>query len=428
VVTSTELQHHMTAPEQHRPASGQFEVLELLWQGRSALAKSAVLGFVIALGIAFLIPKQYESTTRLMPPDSQSLSGVGVPAAILGSLPSGAAEMATNLFGGKAAGATFVGVLQSRTVQDDLINRFDLRKVYGYKRYVDARRKLASRTSIAEDSKSGIITIAVTDNDPERARAIAASYVEYLNSLVSQLSTSTARAERVFLDGRLRSVKQDLDDSALRLSKFSSKNRTFDPQLQAKAMLEATAALQGQLVAAQTELSGLEQIYGPENSRVKASRARVGELQARLRGISGQSETATGSLGGSPTLGSSELYPSLEQLPLLGNTYVDLARRAKMDETIYEVLTKEFEFAKVQEAKEIPMVKVLDPADLPEKKSFPPRLIIGLLGGILAFLGVCAWFMLARWYSNLALDDPRKRFVIEFSRKLRSRLTAQPSQ
>ena len=228
-------------------AASPAEVLELLWQRRSWLWRCAAIGFVTALLLAFVIPKQYESTARLMPPDSQSATGAGLAAAIMGTLPAGSAGIAGNFLGIKSPGAMFVGVLQSRTVQDDLINQFDLRSAYGMKQYGDARKKLAGRTAINEDTKSGIITITVTDNNPERARALAAGYVEQLNRLVSKVSTSSARREREFLEERLQKVKVDLDEATLRLSQFSSRNMTFDPQLQGRAMLDAAATLQGQL-------------------------------------------------------------------------------------------------------------------------------------------------------------------------------------
>jgi len=406
-VISSEPPRQVEAPHLRTPTNGKFEAFELLWQRRAVIAKSAALGFIVALSVAFLIPKQYESTTRLMPPDSQALSSTSAVAAVVGSLPAGAADLAGNLFGSKVTGATFVGVLQSRTVQDDLINHFDLRKIYGLKRYVDTRKKLSSRTDIAEDAKSGIITISVIDNDPTRARDLAAGYVDDLNRLLSQLSSSAARRERIFLEERLQKVKQDLDEATLRLGTFSSQNMAFDPQLQGKALLDAASALQGQLIAAESELSGLEQVYGPENSRVRIARARVGELRSKLRGISGRTVPGKGNTSSV----ASELYPSLEQLPLLGNTYGDLARRAKIDESIFEVLTKQYELAKVQEAKEIPTIKVLDAANVPERKSFPPRLIIALLAALLSAVTAAMWSIVRVKWADISDSDRRKRLL-----------------
>jgi capsule polysaccharide export protein KpsE/RkpR len=181
-------------------------------------------------------------------------------------------------------------------------------------------------------------------------------------------------------------VKQDLDATSGRLSQFSSKNATLDVQTQGKAMIEAAARLQGELIAAETQLSGLQAIYTNENVRVRSTQARIAELRTQLRKFRG--------VAGEPTPGegdADQLYPSVRELPLLGVTYYDLYRQMKIEEAVYEFLTKQCELAKVQEAKEIPVVKVMDAPDVAEKRSFPPRLAIIILTTLLAFSGGVAW-------------------------------------
>lgn len=312
------------------------------------------------------------------------------------------------------SGATVVGILNSRTIQDDIINAFDLRASYGERRYEDARRILQKRSSVSEDKKNGIITISVQDHSPQKAAAMAQAYVDDLNSRVAELTTSAAHRERVFLEERLGKVKQQLDDATLKLSQFSSKNKTLDPQIQGKAMLDAASALQGQLIAAETELSGLRQIYGSENYRVKAAAARVGELRGRLKTFSGtQASGVSKNTDASQDTG--ELYPSLEQLPLLGNTYYELARQAKIEEALYEVLIKQYELAKVEEVKELPSIKVLDKPVVPERKAYPPRLLIVAGGTILGFLCAGAWLFVRQVWLRLADDDPVKVGVRELA-------------
>ncbi|HEY5176685.1 MAG TPA: GNVR domain-containing protein [Terriglobales bacterium] len=384
-----------------------LSLLDLIGHNRRTLLTLVIAGLAISTAIAFSIPKRYEAVTRLMPPDQSNMN-----AAMLGALTAKAGDaigaVAGDALGLRTSGATMVGILGSRTIQDDLINQFDLRKVYSAKRYNDTRKILEKRTIISEDKKSGIITISVEDSSPQRAATLARAYVEDLNNRVSQLTTSSAHRERVFLEERLQSVKQELDAATLRLSQFSSKNKTFDPQIQGKAMIEAASTLQGQLIAAETELKGLEQIYGPENSRVRAASARAAELRHKLRGMSGDT-------GGPPddnaTPKSDELYPSLEQLPLLGNTYYDLARRAKIDEAVYEVLTKRYELAKVEEAKEIPSIKVLDEPVVPEAKSWPPRLLFIVFGLLVSLVLACVWVLAKAGYESLDSHDPRRLLV-----------------
>ena len=373
---------------------------------RAFLVRSLLVGFVLSTAIAFLIPTRYEAVARLMPPDQTSGLGAAAFAALGSKVGDGVSSLAGDLLGMRTTGATLVGILSSRTVQDDLINQFDLRKVYWRRKYDDARKILESRTSIGEDKKSGIITINVQDTDRQRAVSMALAYVNDLNGRVSQLATSSARRERVFLEDRLVRVKQELDASSLALSRFSSKNKTFDPQIQGKAMLEAASTLQGQLIAAETELSGIQQIYGPMNSRVRAASARVAELRAEMHKLAGPAATDSSS-SDLPRV-DSQPYPSLEQLPLLGNTYYDLYRRTRIDEAIYEVLTRQYELAKVQEAKELPTIRVLDEPVPAEHKSFPPRLAIIVFGTILFLSAGVAYCAGRTAFESLDPHDPNR--------------------
>ena len=382
--------------------------LRLLWDQRRFLFRVIGCGLVIATLIAFLIPKRYESTARLMPPD-QSSSGMAMLAALTAKTGSGLGGFAGDLLGMKSSSALFVGILRSRTVEDRLIEKFDLKKVYGDRRMEDARKQLENNTQISEDRKNGIITISVTDKSPQRAAAIAQAYVEELDRLVGELNTSSAHRERVFLEERLKAVKQDLDAAAKEFSEFASKNAAIDIKEQGRAMVEAAATLQGQLIAAQSELEGLKQIYTDNNVRVRSVRARVAELQKQLEKLSGKDAGAT------PLKGQAgeSLYPSIRKLPLLGVTYADLYRRTKIQETVYELLTQQYELAKVQEVKETPSVKVLDEPVVPEKKAFPPRLLIMLLGAILSFVVGVVWLLgTARW-EEIDPHDPGKMFALE---------------
>jgi uncharacterized protein involved in exopolysaccharide biosynthesis len=394
------------------PAAGRssaaklLALLDLVAQQRKLLLTLVACGFLLSVAIAFLIPARYEAVTRLMPPDQSSGMGARMIGALTAKAGDAVGGLASDLLGAQNTTATLVGILSSNTVQDELINRFDLRAVYSKKKYEAAREVLTRRTDLLEDRRSGIITIRVQDANPRRAAALAQAYFDALNSRVSQLTTSSAHRERVFLEGRLQTVKQQLDEATLQLSRFSSKTKTFDPEIEGKAMLEAASNLQGQAIAAESELRGLEQIYGPENSRVRAGSAKLSELQSKLRRLNGSSLQDTVAHDQSE-----EPYPSIEQLPLLGNTYYDLARRAKIDEAIYEILTKEYELAKVEEAKEIPSIKVLDAPTVPESKSWPPRLFIVLFGTFVSIAVACLWVLGEAGYRSLDSNDPRRRLT-----------------
>jgi len=387
--------------------------LRLLWNERSFFWRIVGLGFVTATVIAFLIPNKYTSTTRLMPPDQSAGSGLAMLAGMAGKSASASlGDLGGELLGLKTTGDLFAGVLHSQTVEDDVILKFDLRKIYRDKLWEDARKRLSENTSISIDEKSGIMSIAVTDKSPQRAAAIAQEYVAVLNRTVTDLNTSSAHRERVFLQGRLAQVQQNLESAEKQFSQFASKNTAIDIEEQGKAMIQAGANLEGQLIAAQTELEGLRQIFTDNNVRVRETQARIDEIRRQLQKLGGTAPASSKGKPG-PVADASSLYPPIRELPILGVTYADLYRQTKVQEAVFEVLTQEYELAKVEEAKETPSVKVLDPANIPEKKSAPHRLLTIFAGTFLAATFGIAWvFGSAKW-QEIDEKDPGKLLAQE---------------
>jgi uncharacterized protein involved in exopolysaccharide biosynthesis len=169
------------------------------------------------------------------------------------------------------------------------------------------------------------------------------------------------------------------------------------------------------LIAAQAELSGLQQIYTANNVRVRSAAARVNELQKKLNemgGVGTQAELKS----------QNSLYPSIRKLPLLGVAYADLYRQTKIQETVYELLTQQYELAKVQEAKEIPTVKVLDPAMVPTKRSFPPRTVIVVFGTMLGITLMMTWIVGKAQWESVDASDPRRVFATEVFTTVQARM------
>lgn len=401
----------------------------LIWDHRQFIFRATAIGMLLSALVAFLIPKRFQATARLMPPD-QGTSGMGLAmmAAASGSagsqtgsgqLGSSLGSMAGDLLGLKNSSDLFIGILQSRTVLDDVINKFDLKKVYSDRLIEDARDDLQKNTTVTADRKSGIIEIQVVDKSPTRAAAIAGEYISQLNQVVVSLNTSSAHREREFLEGRLVQVKQDLETAEQNFSQFATKNTALDIPTQGKAMIEAAATLEAELISAQTELEGLKQVYADGNVRVRAIQARIDELRHQLEknlgGKTAGASTANGQNGPS-------LYPTIHELPALGVGYADLYRNTRIQELVFQTLTQQYELAKVQEAKETPSVKVLDSPDVPGKKSFPPRLLIVVIGAILAMAGSISWIFSKRGWEETRQEDPQKVFAQEVLHTVRARL------
>lgn len=401
--------------------------LSLLWSERRFLTRCTLVGLAASIVIVLLIPVRFTSTTRLMPPEQSSTSGI---AAMLASVTSGGTSalgaLGGDLLGLKTSGDLFLGVLRSRSIQDALVAKFDLRKVYGINSWDDARKQLEKRTDVTADRKSGIITVVVQDHDRQRAASLAAEYVAQLDRVVTSMNNSSAHKERVFLERRLVQVDQDLEDSEQDFSKFASKNTAIDIKEQGKSMIEAAALVEGQLIAAQTELQSLRQLYTENNVRVRATEARVEELRRQLTKLGGSARPIPDSSPDAQTPAESgaqqeDRPPTIRELPALGVPYADLLRRVKVQEALFETLTKEYELAKIDEAKESLSVKVLDPANLPERKSFPPRTILVILLTMLTLGGAAAWvFVKTRWH-RMDPHDPGKLLAQEMFGTIRSK-------
>lgn len=372
--------------------------LQALWQARRWMARVVLGVAVLATVVAFLIPKRYEATARLMPPDASLASSV------LGQTAGSLAGLAQSALGIKSSGALFVGILKSQSVQDALIRKFDLQRVYHVRYLEDARRELEDRSDISEDRMSGIVILKVTDRDPRRAAAMANEYINQLNWVVSHLTTSAARRERIFLEQRLQQLQRDLEVAERQFSRFSAQKGTIDIQTQGRAMVEAAASLQGQLIATQAQLEALRQIYTDNNVRVRSLEAQAAKLRQELVRLVGK--------GADENSTATELYPPLRQLPLLGVQYADLLRQVRVQEAVYETLTKEYELAKVEEAREIPTVKVLDQPVVPTKKSFPPRLLIVVLSTMLAGMLAVSWVLAHAAWQAADPEDPRKQVAL----------------
>jgi uncharacterized protein involved in exopolysaccharide biosynthesis len=392
----------------------------LLWQHRHALARVAGVALLLSAAIAFIIPKRFESTARIMPPEPPS-SGAAMLAAIAGRSLGGlgnVGSLAGSLLGTRSSSALFIDLLHSRTISDHLIDRFNLQHVYKKRYRIDTVKYLAHHTTVEDDKKSGVITITFTDTDPVRAQAITRTYLDELNSMVTHASTSSAHREREFIEKRLVNVQAELEDAEKALSQFSSVNTTLDIKEQTHAMVEAGAKLQAELIVGQSELESLEQIYGNENVRVRAARARIGVLKSELTRMSGSSSPEEEPNQSS----SSELYPSLRQLPRLAVPYANLYRRVRIQETVFELLSQQYEMARIEEAKDTPVVAVIDQPLVAEKKSFPPRLLVILILTALAVGCTSFYIVIAHFWQQVDPSDPRKMLAQQISGSLQSRL------
>jgi uncharacterized protein involved in exopolysaccharide biosynthesis len=360
--------------------------LEVLWDERRRLFGWSLAGMALAVLLAAVLPSKFQSTARVLPsensPDATLLAGTGT------ALPS--AGPISELIGTRTPGALFAAILRSDTVEDALIDRFDLRHVYCVRGYERARTRLSDDTVISEDKKSGIVTLTVTGGEQQRVAALTNAYVEEADKVLQSLNTSAAHREREFLEKRIATVRQDLLADEQQQARFSSRNSALDIKEQGKAAFEMAGRIQAEWIATRSELEGARQMYGPEHPQVRTLEAKAAALRASLNSM--------GIAPGEAPAESGLDYLSLGRLPAVETDYADLSRDVQLQESVYGALVKQYEIAKVEEAKQTPRLRVIDPGTPAERRSSPRLFVLfvlctvsGLVAGVLAVLGAAAW-------------------------------------
>lgn len=312
---------------------------------------------LVALGISFLIPPTYTATTRILPPTQQQSTSAAL-AAQLGSL----AGLVGGAAGLKNPADQYVALLKSRSVYDAIIQRFDLRKLYDERYIEDARKELEKQSKVSAGVKDGIISIEVDDRDPKRAADMANAFVEELRNLSKTLAITEAAQRRLFFEGQLKQSKDDLTKSefALRGSNVSEATLRTVPQ----AALEALARLKAQITVQEIKLASMRTFMTDSNPEFRLAMQELGALRTQLsKAEQGNTSKAAGD----------------------GAEYIAKYRDFKYHETLFELMAKQYELARLDEAREGAVIQVVDTAKPPERKSRPAKALIAVVTTLAAF-------------------------------------------
>ena len=356
-----------------------WQVISKRKWGIIALCAVMTMGTLV---VSFLLPKIYESTATLLP-QLESNNGVGLGALFASGAASSAAQSLGISLPGSPATPTdvFTAMLKSRIMADDIIRRFDLMEQYETKTMHDARGSLEGATRIVV-TKEKVIKVAVEDKDPQLASDIANFYVSNLDRLNQTLSVSKARENRKFIEQRVAETQTALVKVEDALKEFQTQNRTVAIEAQSKAMIEATAMIQAQIMAQEVQLQVMGSYLSSNNPEIARVQSSISELRKQLQIM----ETGK---SGKERLPGDRLRPAITSVPTLALEYGRLARDLKVQETLYALLISQYEQAKLTEARDTPTVQVLDPAIPAERKSRPKILLNVLIAGILSlFVGI----------------------------------------
>jgi uncharacterized protein involved in exopolysaccharide biosynthesis len=363
-----------------------LELMRVLVQNLPVITKITGVVTLLSIVLSLALKNVYTAKASLLPPQKDSGGGT---AALLASMGGGLA----GLVGGLSGGSTdlYLGLLKSRTVTDAVIKRLDLDTELKSKNADDTRKKLQNLVKF-QAGKDGIITISADYKDPVKAALLANTFIDELQKKSLQLNLTKASTERSFLEKRLAVVKLDLKAAEDEMKRFQEKNKTIKADSQAAAAIEGVARLRAEVTTKEVQLAALRNSMTDESTDVRTLLAGITKLRSQLNSMSGAGES-----GG--------VIPSVGNAPSIGVEYVRRLRELKTQEAIFEQLTKQFEMAKISEARDSSSLQVLDEAVPPLRKSKPKRSLIVILSTVTAFF--CSVFLvfIKEYLAKLSPED-----------------------
>jgi tyrosine-protein kinase Etk/Wzc len=344
----------------------------VLIRNKFRIGAVALIALVISYLVTFFLPRTYVSTACILPPQKSVSSGIGIGS----SLPDGLNDMARNFMGVITTTNLWIGILKSQTLLDEIISRFNLNDVYAEETLEDSRKVLKNRVVIKR-SREDIICISVEDEKPERAAELANAFVDELDKKNKSMVMTDGKRVRVFVEKRLLEAKESLENAEDQFRAFQEKNKAVRLDEQSKAIINAIGEVKGQLIGKEVELQTLRSYQTANHPKVDILQTEVKELKKRLDELE---EGKQESLGTS----NEDIFIPTIKIPNISVQYARLVRNVKVQETLYEFLTTQFEMARIMEAKDSPTIQVLDVARIPERPIKPRGKFIVLLSTFLA--------------------------------------------
>lgn len=358
---------HVSRSPSHDDEINLLDYWRVLVKRKKLIGLIVGAAFIMSMIISLLLPKIYASTTSILPPQQEGSLGAGMAAS---QLAGGVGGMAGGFLGLKSPADLWVGILKSRSIFDAVITRFDLVKSFEAATIEDARNILGQMVSVKK-SKEDIISIAVENKDPKQAALLANAFVEELDRINKSIVMTSGGRMRTFIEKRLKEAQDGLSRTEEAVKEFQNKNGAVKLDDQSKAIIEAIGTVRGQLMAKEVELQTFLSYATPNNPQAEILKSQIRELRQGLQ------EMEEGKKGGHPAPNS--IFIPTSRIPDLSLQFARLLREAKIQLTLYELLTQQYEMARIQEAKDSPTVQVLDAAKASERKIKPKRTQIVLL-------------------------------------------------
>lgn len=367
-------------------------------RGRMILGLCAVSVATVFAVSYFILSKTYESTASVLPP-AESKGGGGLGALLATS---GAAQFLGGALPLPSSNKdVFVAMLKSRTMADEVIREFDLLRVYGLQDskapMQAARGRLQGATNIRA-SREGVISVTVEDQDPKRAADIANFYLATLDRLNRTLNVTEAGRNRAFIESRLKETEGGLRRAEEDLRRFQEQNKAVVLQEQSKAAIEGAAKLKGEIMAAEVQLEVVRGFSTEQNPQVIQLKTHIEGMKRQFAKMQYGQGMELPPVSTNPGEAHPEIMVAFARVPKVGLDLARLTREAKVQQTVFELLTQQYEQAKIAEARDSPIVQILDRAVPAEWKSKPKTTLnMALAAAISLFAGIFLAFFLEYW-------------------------------
>jgi tyrosine-protein kinase Etk/Wzc len=375
-----------------------LDILVILLERKRFIVRFVLGAAVLATVISLLLPVRYEAKVVLLPPAQSSSIGSTLLGQLgsLGSLGS-LASLASGGLGIKNPADMYVSLLTSRTVEDAMIQRFGLMREYHAKRMSDARKEFERRTTAVAGTKDGLIRLSVEDRDPKRAAELANGYVDEFRKLSASLAITEAARRRLFFEQQLQDTKDKLTGAEEAMTKTEESTGVLQIDSQARSLIESAAVLRAEVVAKQVQIEGMRSFATDDNPGLIVAKQELAALQSQLQQLAGSQHDA-----------GSDINLSKGRVTESGMEYLRRFRDLKYQETVFELLAKELEVAKLDEAREGSIIQVVDAAVPADRRSSPHRLLIVIGSTIFSFFVATFWVWLRKRLA-FALELPENR-------------------
>lgn len=377
------------------PQIGLVEVLTWLGEAKRGIAIVTIAAAVVSLAVALLLPPQFTARVSMLPPANQQQGGAAGALAALGAL--GGLALGGGLVP-KTPDEMYVALLKSDSVQRALDERLKLRDRWGVETYEVLRKTFAKFVRITTEKKAGVITVEVDDRDPKFAADLANAYTEEIAHLMSRLAITEAQQRRQFFDQQLRDTKERLVKAEQQMREVQEKSGVIVLDKQAEALISAAAMVRAQIAEREVLLKVMRTSATEQNPDVQRILAELRALRAELARMESSQATTPGSVVDLP----------VGKLPEAAIEYVRARRELRVQEALLEAMLRQYEIAKLDEAKEAPALQVVDAALPPDRKSKPARAVIVLASTLLAFLLACAVVATRHYVALSRSSDPQR--------------------